>query len=91
MKFGGVIMIPRNIKRIHIIKAIEEIEKNGVPERRKSRKFFLEFSGRHYPPKYVISLANKYANGKELDPTKFGGGKETNNFLKNLGFNIIEI
>lgn len=84
-------MIPKSIKREHIIKAIEEIEKNGVPKRRKSRKFFLEFNGRHYPPKYVISLANKYANGKELDPTKFGGGKETNNFLKNLGFNIIEI
>ena len=84
-------MIPGNIKREHILKAIEEIKRNGVPEGRSSRKFLLEFEGRYYPPKYVISLANRYANGEELDPSKFGGGKETNDFLKGLGFNITDV
>ena len=84
-------MIPKNVKREHVIKAIEEIKRNGTPKGRNSRKFFLEFDGKYYPPKYVISLANKYANGKTLDPAQFSGGKETNNFLRNFGFNIVEL
>ena len=83
-------MIPKSIKREHIIKAIEEIKKNGVPKGKNSKKFFLEFNKKHYSPKYVISLANKYTNGKELDLMSFSVGKETNDFLKKLGFNIIE-
>ena len=84
-------MIPKNIKREHVIKAIEEIKRNGIPKGRNSKKFLLEFNGEYYPPKYVISLANKYANGEILDPAQFSGGKETNDFLRNLGFSIIEL
>jgi len=84
-------MIPKNIKKEHIIKAIEEIKRNGIPKGRDSKKFLLEFNGEYYPPKYIISLANKHANGEILDPAQFSGGKETNDFLRNLGFNIIEI
>lgn len=83
-------MIPKNIKQKHIIKAIEEIGKNGTPKRRSSKKFFLKYNGKCFPPKYIISLANKYANGKELDPKEFSGGAETNNFFIDLGFNIVE-
>ncbi|RUM33493.1 MAG: hypothetical protein DSY33_04295 [Archaeoglobus sp.] len=82
-------MIPGNIKREHIIKAIEETRKNGIPKSRK--KFLLEVNGEYYPPKYVISLANKYVNGEILDPTKFNGGKETNGFLRKLGFNVVSV
>ena len=84
-------MIPKNIKREHVIKAIEEIKRNGILKGRNSKKFLLEFNGEYYPPKYVISLANKYANGEILAPAQFNGGKETNDFLRNLGFNIIEL
>jgi len=84
-------MIPKNIKREHIIKAVEEVRKGGIPKGRSSRKFLLELAKKYYPPKYVISLANKYANGEILDPTKFSGGKETNDFLRKLGFNIIDV
>ncbi|MEX2752604.1 MAG: hypothetical protein Q6366_012080, partial [Candidatus Freyarchaeota archaeon] len=83
-------MIPRNINREHIIKAMGEIRKIGVSEGRSSKKFLLEYEGEFYPPKYTISLANKYANGEELDPQEFSGGAETNDFLKDLGFNIVE-
>lgn len=61
-------MIPKNIKQKHIFKAIEESKKIGIPVRRSSKKFFLKYNGKCFPPKYIISLANKYANGKELDP-----------------------
>jgi len=84
-------MIPKNIKREDILKAIDEVEKVGVPEGRSSKKFLLEYDGKFYPPKYIISLANKYANGIELDSSEFGGGKETNDFLRVLGFNIVKV
>ena len=84
-------MIPKNIRKEHIIKAIEEIKKSGIPKDRYSRKFLLEFEGEFYPPKYVVSLANKYANGVELDPSAFSGGRETNDFLRALGFRIVKV
>ena len=83
-------MIPKNIKKEHILIAIEKIERARIPKGRSSKKFILEYRGKHYPPKYVISLANKYVSGKELDSSEFSGGQETNNFLKRLGFDIVE-
>ncbi len=84
-------MISSNIEREHIIKAIREIDSNGILPGRESRSFLLIFEGKRYPPKYVLSLANKFANGEELDPSRFSGGQETNNFLKRLRFDIVEI
>ncbi|MHA1333202.1 MAG: hypothetical protein ACTSPL_03905 [Candidatus Odinarchaeia archaeon] len=84
-------MIPKNIKKGHILKAMGEIKKSGIPKGRRSRKFLLEFEGKFYPPKYVISIANKYANGIELNPSEFSGGRETNDFLRALGFRIVEV
>ena len=84
-------MIPSNIERGHIIKAIWEIDSNGILLGRESRSFLLIFEGKRYPPKYVLSLANKFANGEELDPSRFSGGQETNNFLKRLRFEIVGI
>ena len=74
-------MIPSNIEREHIVKAIGEIDSNNIPPGRQSKSFLLIFEGKQYPPKYVLSLANKFANGEELDPSRFGGGQEKNNFL----------
>jgi hypothetical protein len=82
-------MIPKSIKREHILKAINEIKRTGVPEGRVWKKFCLEHDGQYFPPKYVISLANKYANGLELGSSGFSGGNESNSFLRNLGFNVV--
>jgi MoxR-like ATPase len=84
-------MIPSNITREHILKAMDEIDSVGVPEDRQSTKFYLTYGGKNYPPKYTISLANKYANGGELHPSTFSGGDETNPFLKQRGFDVILI
>jgi len=82
-------MIPKNITRNNILNAIKEINKKDIPKGRTSRKFKLSYEGNVYPPKYIISLANRYANGKELESSEFSGGEETNNFLTALGFNIV--
>ena len=65
--------IPRNITREHVLKALREIDERkerGEPIR-ESKTWFLLYEGKEYPPKYVISLANKYANGYELRRREF--------------------
>lgn len=82
--------IPIGITREHVICAINEVKSNGFPKNRNSTKYDLVYEGRRYPPKYVIGLANKYANGYGLTPQDHFGGGETNNELERLGFTIIE-
>ncbi|MFE0620055.1 HNH endonuclease [Priestia aryabhattai] len=82
--------IPKSINKEHIIQAIQKIDREGVPDRRESTRFNLSYENKNYPPKYVISIANIFVNGKEYAPSLFSGGDETNRFLEGLGFRIIE-
>jgi hypothetical protein len=70
-------MIPQNIDRKVILAAIQNIDENGIPKARLSRTYNLKYNGKLYPPKYLISVANKIINGNELEPFAFGGGAET--------------
>jgi hypothetical protein len=81
-------MIPKNINKDHILAAIAEINKNGIPSGRNATKYHLIYKDKTFPPKYVISLANKFANKTELQSNEFNGGKETNNFLTRYGFHV---
>ena len=80
--------IPREIKAEHVHAAIAEIERNGVPPSRQSTRYHLMYHGRRYPPKYVVSLAARHATGQALPSNQFSGGSETNEFLRDLGFDI---
>jgi len=85
--------IPNLITREHILRAIKKTAESGVPERRRSRDYCLIFEGTHYPPKYVISQAAKYAIGRELGPHEFYGGEGpncANVFLRSRGFEVVE-
>ena len=66
--------IPKNMNKDHVIEAIKRIDDEGVPERRSSTRFSLSYEGKYYPPKYVISIANIFANGEEYSPSLFSGG-----------------
>jgi hypothetical protein len=81
-------MIPKNLNNDHILAAIAEINKNGIPSGRNATKYHLIYKGKAFPPKYVISLANKYANGTVLKSNEFNGGKETNDFLARYEFHV---
>ncbi len=83
-------MISENIKKADVLKALKEIAINGIPNKRKSRKYHLKYEDKYYPPKYVLSIANKFVTGKELPSSEFYGGSESNDFLVNLGFKIVE-
>jgi hypothetical protein len=83
-------MIPENINRNHIKKAIDYINKNGVPPKRNSTIWDLDYGGRTYPSKYLICIDNVYANGNELTGKEFSGGIEINRFINDRGFSIVE-
>lgn len=73
-------MIPDNIEVEHILKAVDEIDREGIPSSRRSVHYGLIKDGKPYPPKYIISIANKYANGRQHPPGRFNA-VEAKNYL----------
>jgi 5-methylcytosine-specific restriction enzyme B len=85
-------MIPPNLDRNHVLSALREIDANPAPASRESVDYRLEHEGRSYPPKYVVSVANRFANGTDLDPATFSAGEaETNPLLRRLGFTVSKV
>ncbi len=83
--------IPIEINEDHILKALKEIKAmREIPVRRKSTKYFLHHDNFDYPPKYVISIANKFAKGEELDPDpRIFTTHMAQRYLKKKGFTDI--
>ena len=79
-------MIP-HITKEHVRQAAAQIDMEGVPPGRQSKKYDVIVDGKPYPPKYTISKASKYANGEELQPFVFIAS-EALRFLERLGFRI---
>jgi 5-methylcytosine-specific restriction protein B len=75
---------PTNIERQHVLQAIAEIDRDGVPPRGQSSGYDVIHEGRRYPPKLLVSIANRFANGVELDRGSFNGGAGT------LAFSLLE-
>lgn len=82
-------MIPDGIKQEHLDKAVAEIIEKGVPAARKSIHYDYVHSGRLYPPKYIISVASKYAFGKELPPSEFNAVR-ARDYLRSRGHKVID-
>ena len=82
--------IPANITKDHLLKAINKIDQEGIPNRGDSKQYDVVYNGQKYPPKLVVSYANTFANGEELDRNSFEGGKDTECFklLEENGFEI---
>ncbi|MDE2480841.1 MAG: hypothetical protein KGN02_01455 [bacterium] len=84
-----------SLDRDDVVQALREIDRKGVPLKRKSTKFCLEYKGRHYPPKLAISFASAfhYADDPDLheglDPNEFAGGSQSNKALSALGFLVV--
>jgi hypothetical protein len=83
--------LPENITRDHLLQAIEQVDQQGIPSVAKSQFYDLLHNGRRYPPKLIVSWANKFANGEILDRNSFSGGKDTPcfNLLEGRGFLIV--
>jgi hypothetical protein len=80
-------VIPRNIIREHVWQAAAQIDTEGVPTEREPKEYPVIVDGKRYPLMYVVSLANKFANGEELEPRVFGPGEAIRRLIR-LGFQI---
>jgi hypothetical protein len=79
------------ITREHLLKAIKEVDSEGVRHHRQSIDYDVIYEGKSYPPKYLISLANVHANGEELKPNPSwpgGLGSRAFKLLEQNGFVI---
>jgi 5-methylcytosine-specific restriction protein B len=80
--------IPQNISKDDVLKAIQYIDENGVPDKNKSMKYELvDQSGKKYPPKYIIAVANYLANHEDISTEGFNA-VEAKDFLEELNFVI---
>ncbi len=78
-------MIPSQIRADHVHAAIAEIDKDGVPAWRQSVRYYFVHQGRRYPPKYVVSLAAKYAAGCACSHTSSTAVPKRTRFFKAWG------
>ncbi len=80
--------VPQNISRDDLLRAIEEIREHGVPAGAHSSTYDVVHEGERFPPKLVVSIANRFANGEDLDRQSFRGGLDTDAFqlLEREGF-----
>ncbi len=82
--------IPKNITKEHLLNAILKIDEEGVPNDGDSQYYDVDYNGKKYPPKLIVSFANLFANGEILDRKLFAGGMDTECFklLEQNGFTI---
>ena len=85
--------IPKEIKREHVLAALEYIDKNKVPAGNESYRYDLvgQEGGKRkpYPPKYVIAVARHLATGEPIS-TKDFNAIEAKNWLNKHKFQIEE-
>ena len=81
------------VQREHVEKALADLDAGVSPAGfRDSTTYDVIHQGRPYPPKQLIALALKHANGRVVNGDDFGGGEGTACFrrLRELGFLITE-
>lgn len=77
-----------NVTREHVLMAIRDVLRDGVPTGRLPTKYVLVVGSDHLPPKYTLGLAYQHATGDRLTPNQFSGGAESNSVLSRLGFDV---
>ncbi|HMQ78419.1 MAG TPA: DUF3578 domain-containing protein [Ignavibacteria bacterium] len=78
-------ILPTNITKDHLLRAIEKIDAEGIPPDGQSRYYDVIFMGKRYPPKLIISYSNFFANGTILERNSFHGG------IGSQGFKLLEM
>lgn len=79
-----------HLNEAHILSALAEIDRQGVPDSARSTAYDLAYEGTLYPPNLVVSVAAKAATGESLDLGTFS--EEDNlrvvSLLRRLGFAV---
>ncbi len=76
--------LPSIITKEHLLKAIERIVREGIPVDSSSQYYDIIYNNKSYPPKVVVSYANHFANGEDLDRNLFTGGICSLTFFKTV-------
>jgi hypothetical protein len=80
----------KGVTKLHVNQAIQLLKAGKKTRWGSSKKFLLMHNGVGLPPKAVLGVAACIANGvEEWDLGDFSGGEETNNVLRNLGFEVV--
>lgn len=82
-------MIPKDLTKQHFGQAAKQIEQDGMPRDRHSVHYDLVIDGKRYPPKYVISLATRFATGREYPAADFNAVEARAYFLRR-GYQVID-
>lgn len=82
-------MIPKGLNDKHFKLAATEIDRLGVPTERNSVHYDLVIDGKRYPPKYIVSLATKFATGEEYPASDFNA-VEAKNYFRSKGYEVID-
>lgn len=82
-------MIPDGLTEKHFTQAAAHIDDEGVPAERNSVHYDLVIGEKRYPPKYIVSLAVKFATGKEYPASDFNA-VEAKNYFKRKGCIVID-
>jgi MoxR-like ATPase len=77
---------PGKIKKEHVLAAVEKIKQENL-NLKSSTKYDVVIGGKVYPPKEIMRHAHEEMNGEHL--WEYGGGEQTNKFLKKMGFEIV--
>jgi 5-methylcytosine-specific restriction enzyme B len=82
--------IPENLTKEDLIQAADKIIEEGIPRNAHSSTYDVFYNNKFLPPKLVVSYANLFRNGSELDRNTFEGGIDTECFklLESNGFTI---
>ena len=78
----------KNVKKEHVIQAIQEFEKLNE-DYPKARNTFLLYEGKEFPAKHIRGMAFKFANKREIKKSEYTGGQETVTFFDKIGFNML--
>lgn len=80
------------IKREAMLRAIEEIDRAGVPRNLNSQYYDLIHEGKRYPPKLVMAYAYRIHFKRTIENSEFSGGQESKAFaiLRREGFQIVD-
>ena len=70
-----------------IVDALKYIDEHGVPWHNESTVYELVVNGKKYPPKYVVGVANHFANGEEIS-TQGYNAVEAKSFFESRGYTI---
>ena len=82
-------MIPKGLTQKHFEQAAAEIDRYGVPSERNSVHYDLVVAKKRYPPKYIVSLAVKFATGEAYPAAEFNA-VEAKKYFQSNGYEIVD-